>query len=179
MPQGMRALTLNLPDDAQVSGFVQPGATVDVILTVYGDDEVETETRTAAQSLRVLAVGSWLRVGDRGEPVVTPTVTLAVQPDVAEVLAHASRQARIRLVLRSVIDFWPADLSGDGLTTRQLLGHADGRLSVKEYRERIDDAAYEHMLVMIAGPESQNVPVVDAHLIRDLPTREPTTKEGP
>ncbi|MCB9688610.1 MAG: Flp pilus assembly protein CpaB [Alphaproteobacteria bacterium] len=176
VPRGMRAMTLNLPIDAQVSGFIQPGASVDVITTVVGDKLVETETRTAAEGLRVLAVGSWVRESERGEMVTTPTVTLAVQPDVAELLAHATTEASIRLALRSSIDFWPADVTGDGVTTRRMLGRVGGRVSVAEYRERIDDAAYEHMLVMIAGPEVERVPVVDPRLIRDLPTK---TEVGP
>ncbi|MCA9495190.1 MAG: hypothetical protein KC621_34920 [Myxococcales bacterium] len=137
-----------------------------MILTVLGDDdEIATETRTAAEGLRVLAVGSWMGETERGEAVETPTVTLAVRPSEAELLAHATMRARVRLALRSSIDFWPADVTGDGVTTARMLGRVGGRVSVAEYRERIDDAAYEHMLVMIAGPEVERVPVVDPRLI--------------
>lgn len=118
IPRGMRALSVNIADGQALSGFLNPGDYVDVVVTITGDDrdarKVGSLTNTLVQAVYVLAVND--RTGkdlssDSGDPrkkkkkvKMRPSVTVAVTPEQAEQIAYAERKGEITLTLRNVQD---------------------------------------------------------------------------
>jgi pilus assembly protein CpaB len=136
IPRGMRALSINISDGSAVSGFLNPGNYVDVLVTIDGDETREAETRTLLQAVTVLAVNN--RIGSTVENVerMRPSVTVAVTPDQAEKLTHAVAQGEVTLTLRNDIDV--THVETHGALARTLLGGQtdDKRITVKEWTAR-------------------------------------------
>ncbi|MGH9773579.1 MAG: Flp pilus assembly protein CpaB [Candidatus Acidiferrales bacterium] len=106
IPQGMRALSVPVNDVVGVAGFVQPGTTVDVLVTgtSSGKNSGESVTRTILEGVRVLAAGQKIEQDRDGKPQSVTVITLLVSPIDANRLAMASTQGRIQLALRSSLD---------------------------------------------------------------------------
>ncbi|MCB9684453.1 MAG: Flp pilus assembly protein CpaB [Alphaproteobacteria bacterium] len=163
IPRGMRAMSLDISDGSSVSGFLNPGNYVDVLVTIEGDDDGrEAETVTLLQAVTVLAVNNRLGDSTAGEGSKKPSVTLAVTPDLAEKLTHAVAQGTVTLTLRNDIDV--THVETHGAIVQNLLGGQDEsmRITVKEWRQR-SAASTSQQVIMIMGPEStketiKNVP---------------------
>jgi pilus assembly protein CpaB len=123
IPRGLRAISINIADGAALSGFLNPGNYVDVLVTVTPDEEKGsakdrvTQTHTLLQGAFVLGVNS--RMGKesttdakdkRGKQ--KPSVTLLVTADKAEQIAHAENMGEITLTLRNDTDMSELDLEG-------------------------------------------------------------------
>lgn len=137
IPRGMRALSINISDGSSVSGFLNPGNYVDVLVTIPGDEDREAETNTLLQAVTVLAVNN--RLGTTAEATTErykPSVTVAVTPDLAERLTHAVAQGTVTLTLRNDIDV--THVETHGAFASSLLGGVtdDKRITVKEWTER-------------------------------------------
>lgn len=105
IPVGMRAVSVRVSDVAGVAGFVLPGLRVDVLVTGRPPNEGEgTVTTTCLQNILVLSAGQTIQPDGRGQAINTPTVTLLVTPEQAEVLTLAGNEGRIQLVLRNSSD---------------------------------------------------------------------------
>jgi pilus assembly protein CpaB len=63
-----------------------------------------TVTTTCLQNILVLSAGQTIQPDGRGQAINTPTVTLLVTPEQAEVLTLAGNEGRIQLVLRNSSD---------------------------------------------------------------------------
>src|SRR6185503_10792375 len=97
----MRAASIEVNQVSGVSGFVLPGDRVDVLITVNPRHSNENATtRTLLQSIEVLAAGQKTQPKD-GSPITVQSVTLLVDPQGAEKIAHASHEGEIHLVLRN------------------------------------------------------------------------------
>lgn len=168
LADGERALSVNLKDGAQVSGFIEPGNVVDVIVTIPEDKDLgrAAETRTITQTVRVLAVNEKIAETAQGEEIRTPQVTLALRQADAERLIHAIVIGRVTLALRSEIDLH--ERLENPTTTASLIGRSDHRLTVVEFRERVSEAELTHMLEVVLGPERKREKVVDPHLLRPI-----------
>jgi pilus assembly protein CpaB len=105
IPVGMRAVSVRVSDVAGVAGFVLPGLRVDVLVTGRppGGDNGSVTT-TCLQNILVLSAGQTIQADARGQAINTPTVTLLVSPEQAEVLTLAGNEGRIQLVLRNSSD---------------------------------------------------------------------------
>lgn len=130
IPEGMRAVSIQVDDTIGVSGLIRPGDYVDVILTakIKGAEEEGTAAgvtedriaRTILQNVQVLSVdqdvtrtvvaegedaASVVSEGGESNPEAT-TVTLAVSPAHGEVLtvAEACAEPRLALALRALGD---------------------------------------------------------------------------
>jgi pilus assembly protein CpaB len=100
----MRAAGLQVNQVSGVSGFILPGDRVDVLATV--DQNMpgqEAITRTVLQNIEVLAAGQKTEQRDN-KPITVQAVTLLVDPNGAEVLAHSQHEGEISLVLRNPDD---------------------------------------------------------------------------
>ncbi|MEM5518794.1 Flp pilus assembly protein CpaB [Henriciella sp. AS95] len=107
---GLRAIAVEISPETASAGFILPDDKVDVILTY----EVEvvtaqgvkdtTITKTVIENARVLAIDQMFGEMDGAPALTGSTATLALEPQQAEVLAHASRLGAISLALRSVAD---------------------------------------------------------------------------
>ena len=124
IPRGMRAVSINITDGSAVSGFLNPGNYVDVLITLQGSDNLE-KTVTLIQACYVLAVDDRMGGdggGRRGEGTVRPSVTLAVTPESAQKLAHAHIKGDVTLTLRNDIDV--TQVETHGATASKLIGVA-------------------------------------------------------
>lgn len=99
--EGMRAASLEVNQVSGVSGFILPGDRVDMLVTVTQVQNPEDAyTQTVLQNLEVLAAGQTTTTKDN-KPITVQAVTVLVDPKQAEMLAHATRQGQITLVLRA------------------------------------------------------------------------------
>ncbi len=103
--EGMRAVSIPVGEVSGVAGFISPGDRLDVLVT-YNDEDIvdESTTYTVFQNLLVLATGGSTLERDNEEREVVSTLTLAVTPEQAEVLAWANFNGSFHLTLRSVLD---------------------------------------------------------------------------
>ena len=105
IPVGMRAVSVRVSDVAGVAGFVLPGLRVDVLVTGRPPGAQDgSVTTTCLQNILVLSAGQTIQADARGQAINTPTVTLLVSPEQAEVLTLAGNEGRIQLVLRNSSD---------------------------------------------------------------------------
>lgn len=126
----MRAASVEVNQVSGVSGFVLPGDRVDVLITVDPNHSGENAvTRTLLQNIEVLAAGQKTQQQDN-KPISVQAVTLLVDPQGAEVLAHAAHEGEIHLVLRNPDDQTQVEVST--FSTREMLG---GRPVVRTSRE--------------------------------------------
>lgn len=169
VPRGMRALSLDLADGEQVSGFIEPGDGVDLLVTLPVDksDQRAAETITLVQGVRVLAVNERISETVSGEQIRRPRVTLAVSPDVVERITHALEVGAPKLTLRSAIDTTSAETHG--AVVSDLLGADADRVTVSEFRARFTEADVERMIEIILGRDKVRERVVDPHLVRAVP----------
>jgi pilus assembly protein CpaB len=121
IPRGMRAISVEVTDGAALSGFLNPGNYVDVLVTVTPDEESQgnktPETKTLLQAVFVLGVNSRMQKETREEAEQMrgkqkPSVTLLTTADDAEQVAHAENMGDIRLALRNDLDVNFTNLPG-------------------------------------------------------------------
>ncbi len=170
IPTGMRAVSLDLADGAQVSGFIEPGDGVDVLVTFQEEEEIPAETLTLLQGVRVLAVNEKVSETLQGQEIRQPTVTVAIPPADVEKVTHALEIGRAMLTLRAVIDMTHQETHG--ATVTELLGREKTRLTVQQYRERVTEADVTRMIEMIHGAEKSKEKAlnVDPKLLRPVAT---------
>src|SRR5271167_4999500 len=111
IPPGMRAVSVRVNDTTSVSGFVQPGTRVDVLLTGNPQGSNEQQTTTVLENVAVIATGQRLERNSAGEAQSAPVVTLLVSPDDAERLTLAASQGHIQLALRNPLDTKQEDVA--------------------------------------------------------------------
>jgi pilus assembly protein CpaB len=117
-PVGKRAISIPVDTISSLMGMIRPGDYVDVIAMLpipARTPEGEPATQTAAvalfQNVLVLAAGQRTSPvspsGDaryKEEQAEVPLITLALNPQEANLIAFVQEQARIRLILRSPAD---------------------------------------------------------------------------
>jgi len=107
LPPGMLAVAVRVDDVVGVAGFIHPGDSVDIIVTMKPEGQTNTQTtsKIILQNVRVLTVGKQLNRNEqkRAKPMPTTVATLMVTPDEAEALALAAAKGKILLALRSAL----------------------------------------------------------------------------
>lgn len=103
IPEGMRAISIPAGEVSGVAGFVAPGDRIDILIS-YSEEDSGTTTYTTFQNIQVLAVGATTAEKDDQEREVVSTLTLAVTPGQAEVLAYAVIKGTFHFTLRSPLD---------------------------------------------------------------------------
>ena len=106
IPDGQLAVTVSLSDPAHVAGFLQPGSEITIFVTGSKDKVKFTDvliTRT-----QVLAIGGQVMPvtngGSNGN--TSPLITVAVTPEQAKKLVHASQTLALYFGLRTTgVDF--------------------------------------------------------------------------
>ena len=110
IPDGMRALSIQVNSIIGVAGFVVPGSHVDMILTavpppsVKGTRVDETASKIILENLEVLAAGQNVQRDVDGKPQTVQDVTLLLTPEQAQRVALATGDGRIQLALRNPMD---------------------------------------------------------------------------
>ena len=124
IPEGYRAMTVKVDDVVGVSGFVMPGALVDIVVVINPVDTGGPQnpiSKIVLQNIKVLANGVNIdQPADQREANAVKAVTLLVTPDQAEKLALASSEGKLQLVMRNAID--QGDEQTKGINKRDLLG---------------------------------------------------------
>jgi pilus assembly protein CpaB len=120
---GMRAIAVKVDAVVGVAGFVLPGMRVDILIS--GTPPVEaggsggstnnTQVRTVLQNIEVLSAGTDIQKDAEGKPQQVQVVNLLVTPEQAQVLALASNETRIQLVLRNPLDTKVAAVQGTAM----------------------------------------------------------------
>lgn len=123
IPEGYRAMTVKVDDEAGLAGFLAPGTVVDVLAVISPPDQAVSQnpiSKIVLQNIKVLASGDNLdQPKDGREPNSVKTVTLQVTPEQAEKLVLSSAEGRLRLALRNSQD--QGDEQTPGATKRTLL----------------------------------------------------------
>lgn len=161
IPEGLRAISLNLANASAGSGFLLPGDRVDVQVTATIDGERKTEF--LLDNVAVLAVDGSMTEESRkaGETHAVgrqaPAVTLLVTPEEALALTHGYREGALQLALRSRIDL--EAVHARGVSIRDLLGR-DPK-PVARTRTPPPPGPEYGIFTIIRGPHSEEV-LVDA-----------------
>ena len=121
---GMRAIAVRVDQVVGVAGFVLPGMRVDVLISGVpptsngggGGAGNNTQVRTVLQNIEVLSAGTDIQKDAEGKPQQVQVVNLLVTPEQAQVLALASNETRIQLVLRNPLDTKVAPVEGTAMT---------------------------------------------------------------
>jgi pilus assembly protein CpaB len=123
IPEGYRAMTVKVDDAAGISGFIQPGALVDVVVTIdprEGSGMQDPISKIVLQNIKVLANGQNIdKPENEREANSVKAVTLQVTPEQAEKLALAATEGKLQLVMRNQID--QGDQQTPGVNKRNLL----------------------------------------------------------
>ena len=123
IPEGYRAMTVKVDDAAGISGFIQPGTMVDVVVTIdpaEGAARQDPVSKIVLQNIKVLASGQNIdKPENEREANSVKAVTLQVTPEQAEKLALASAEGKLQLVMRNQID--QGDEQTPGVNKRNLL----------------------------------------------------------
>jgi pilus assembly protein CpaB len=104
---GMRACAIKVDEVVGVAGFVTPGMRVDVLVSGVPPGQgtgQDTQTKTILQNIEVLSAGTDIQKDAEGKPQQVQVVNLLVTPEQAQILALASNQMKIQLVLRNPLD---------------------------------------------------------------------------
>jgi pilus assembly protein CpaB len=105
--EGYRACAIKVDEVVGVAGFVTPGMHVDVLISGVPPNQgnnQETQTRTILQNIEVISAGTDIQKDAEGKPQQVQVVNLQVTPEQAQILALASNQMKIQLVLRNPLD---------------------------------------------------------------------------
>ena len=112
IPEGMRAVSVNISEQSFVSYLIRPGDYIDIIAS-FEMESIDEETRTVIfpritktviQNLQVLALSQNTVVTEEKVSETPQTVTLAVSLQDAEKLVYASTYATLTMVLRQADD---------------------------------------------------------------------------
>jgi pilus assembly protein CpaB len=116
---GTRAIAVKGDKVIGISGFINPGNRVDVIVTVKDPAIKKVRSKIVLENLLVLATGTQVQRNEKGEPMPVDVYTLEATPEQAERLALAASQGRLNFALRNAID--SEDIMTRGATIPQLL----------------------------------------------------------
>ena len=124
IPEGYRAMTVAVNDVVGVSGFIMPGALVDIVVVITppkGSGNEEMISKIVLQNIKVLANGQNIDKPQNARETerAVKAVTLQVTPEQAEKLALASTEGKLQLVMRNSVD--QADETTTGANKRSLL----------------------------------------------------------
>jgi len=133
VPDGMRAITIEVNEVSGVAGMLMPGCRVDLVMTLPADAGGPMEARTVADDVKILAVGrkfgpqsAQSAAADADQPAAR-TVTLVVTPDQAHIIELAGHTGNPRFVLRGARDSEPTPSLG--VTLAELRGKGQKPMS--------------------------------------------------
>ncbi len=106
IPDGYRAVAVNIDESAGVAGWVKSGSRVDVVvmLSVRRGSRTENVSKMVLQNVEVLAVGQDLGTSADTSASLAKSVTLLVEPKDVPKLHLAATRGKIRLAMRGQHD---------------------------------------------------------------------------
>lgn len=145
---GMRAIAVKGDKVIGISGFIQPGNRVDVLVTLK-DPKIKTEvTKMVLSNVLVLATGTEVQEKSDGKPSPVDVYTLEVDPDQGEKLALAAAEGKLQFALRNATDMETVLTKGATITkTLASLRGADPKVKtptkVREWTPRKSSVTVE------------------------------------
>jgi pilus assembly protein CpaB len=105
VPEGYRAITVRVDDEAGVAGLLAPGMLVDLLSIVQPEGAPGPISKIVLQNVKVLATGQNMSLPkEQVEAARVNTVTLLVTPGEAEKVVLSSSDGRLRLIVRNYVD---------------------------------------------------------------------------
>jgi pilus assembly protein CpaB len=101
---GMRAVAVKGDKVIGISGFIQPGNRVDVLVTLKDPRNKEETTKLVLSNVQVLAAGTEVEENEEGKPNPVDVYTLEVDPEQAEKLSLAATKGKLQFALRNMMD---------------------------------------------------------------------------
>jgi pilus assembly protein CpaB len=114
-----RAMAVKVDKVIGVSGFINPGNRVDVLVTLTASGTSLPITKTVLENMLVLATGTEVQEKEKGKAAMVDVITLEATPQEAEKMAHAASEGRLQLALRNSVD--TQEVFTKGATTAALL----------------------------------------------------------
>jgi pilus assembly protein CpaB len=104
LKSGKRAVAVKGDKVMGLSGFVNPGNRVDVMVTLNDPRTKLTKTKFVLENIPVLATGIQIQKNEKGEPAPVDVYTLEVTVEEAEKLALAASMGKLQFALRNITD---------------------------------------------------------------------------
>ena len=101
---GRRALAVKGDKVLGISGFINPGNSVDILVTITDTKRKSETTKIVLENVLVLATGKEIQRNDKGDPSPVDVYTLEVTPEEGEKLALAATNGKLHFALRNVTD---------------------------------------------------------------------------
>jgi pilus assembly protein CpaB len=155
VPRHMRAVSIPLGADKIVSGFVEPGNYVDLLVTL---NDGGLRTVTLMEAITLLAIDNRLGGGTTdGTGGGGPSITLAVSPEDAEKLQYASNTGTITLTLRNDVDV--TSRTSHGEEVEELIGRSRSveQIKVKDWAEKRPANQSPGALIIIRGRNESRI----------------------
>ena len=162
---GMRAISVKVNEVIGVAGFVQPGARVDVVVTLR--QQSDSTSRIVVSNVQVLTAGTRFDQDQAkdGKAVPTTVVTLMVSPEDAERIALAAAEGQLVLTLRNPLD--KGNAPTPGVRTAGLIGTQSYSPPVE--RAKADSAVPRVAARTARAPQAPAAPAVyTVHTIRGM-----------
>ncbi len=149
---GKRAIAVKGDKVIGISGFINPGNRVDVLVTLKDPNRKEEKTKMVLDNVLVLATGTQIVKNEKGEPAPVDVYTLEVTPTEGEKLALAASEGKLQFALRNLID------SEKVLTSGATISQTLASLSSKPKRKKGRTASRPTVQV-IRGSDSRRTRV--------------------
>lgn len=101
---GKRAIAVKGDKVIGISGFINPGNRVDVLVTLKNPRTKAEKTKMVLDNILVLATGTQIVKNEKGEPAPVDVYTLEVTPQDGEKLALAASEGKLQFALRNLTD---------------------------------------------------------------------------
>ena len=102
---GKRAIAVKGDKVIGLSGFINPGNRVDVLVTIKDPRQNVEKTKAVLENIPVLASGTQMIENDKGDPSPVDVYTLEVTPEEGEKLALAATRGKLQFMLRNAMDY--------------------------------------------------------------------------
>ncbi|KJS29829.1 MAG: hypothetical protein VR64_18625 [Desulfatitalea sp. BRH_c12] len=122
LPTGKRALSVKGDKVIGISGFINPGNRVDVLVTLPDETTKQDVTKIVLENIPVLATGTQIERNAKGEPAPVDVYTLEMTPEESEKLALAAAKGKLQFALRNILDL--EKVNTQGATIAQTLNMA-------------------------------------------------------
>jgi len=107
LESGKRAVSVKGDKVMGLSGFVNPGNRVDVLVTLQDPRTKQDKTKVVLENIPVLATGTQIQKNEKGEPAPVDVYTLEVSLEDAEKLSLAASRGKLNFALRNITDAEP------------------------------------------------------------------------
>ena len=112
LESGKRAVSVKGDKVMGISGFVNPGNRVDVLVTLKDPRTKQDKTKVVLENIPVLATGTQIQKNEKGEPAPVDVYTLEVSLEDAEKLSLAASRGKLNFALRNITDAEPVLTKG-------------------------------------------------------------------